>query len=90
VTGEGLDNLLEIIDGLLGKDQQVLYTDINLADGKALAWLYSHGHVIERLDDEEYARVKVGLEPADIERFGAQFPYKLNKTKTRKKRAKAS
>lgn len=90
VTGEGLEDLLQIIDGLLGKDQQVLYADINIADGKALAWLYSHGHVIDRTDDEEYARVKVGLEPADIERFASQFPYKFNKTKTRKKKLKAS
>ena len=90
ITGEGLDHLLGVVDGLLGKDQQVMYADIDLTDGKALAWLYSHGHVIDRTDDEEHARVKVGLEPANIERFGSQFPYKLTKTKTRKKKLKAS
>ncbi len=89
-SGEGLDNLLGIVDELLSKDQLVMYVDINITDGKALAWLYSHGHVIDRADDEEHAHVKVGLEPADIERFGAQFPYKLNKTKTRKRKLKAS
>jgi len=89
LTGEGIDALLKTVDARLGKDRQVFHVDINLTDGKALAWLYSHGHVMERLDDEEFAHVKVGLEPADIERFGVQFSYALNKTKPRKKRAKA-
>jgi len=90
ITGEGLDDFLARIDALLSKDQEVVYIDVSLSDGKALAWLYSRGQVIEQTDDEEFAHIKVGLEPADIERFGSQFPYKLNKTKTRKKKAKAS
>ena len=85
-----LDDLLARIDALLGKDQQVMYADISLTDGKALAWLYSRGHVIEQTDDDEFAHIKVGLEPADVDRFGSQFPYKLNKTKPRKKKVKAS
>jgi GTP-binding protein HflX len=87
VTGEGLEKLVDMVDTLLAKDQQVVYADIDLTDGKALAWLYSHGHVIDRRDDDAHAHVKVGLEPANIERFGAQFPYKLGKTRTRKKKA---
>lgn len=90
LTGLGLDKLLDMIDTRLGKDQQVVYADIDITDGKALAWLYSHGHVIDRKDDDECAHVKVGLEPADVDRFGVQFPYALNKTKTKKKKSKAS
>lgn len=91
ISGEGLDRLLEIIDGLLGKDRQILHTDISLTDGRALAWLYSHGHVMDRTDDDEFAHVKVGLEPADVERFGVQFAaYALSKTKSRKRKAKSS
>ncbi|MBU6476286.1 MAG: GTPase HflX, partial [Alphaproteobacteria bacterium] len=92
VTGEGIDALLETVDGLLGKDRQVMQVDISPADGKALAWLYARGHVVGRTDGEEYVRMQVGLEPADIDRFNAQFPYKLAKakTKTKKKKARAS
>ncbi|MBI3441176.1 MAG: GTPase HflX [Proteobacteria bacterium] len=90
LSGVGIDVLLKMIDSLLSKDQQVLYVDVNLTDGRALAWLYSHGHVMDRLDDDEFAHIKVGLEPANIERFGAQFPYMLNKTRPRKKKAKLS
>lgn len=90
ISGEGLDNLVSAIDDLLGKDRQVMYADISLTDGKALAWLYNRGQVLEQRDDEEYAHIKVGLEPVDIERFNAQFPYKLGKTKARKKKIKVS
>ncbi len=91
LKGDGVDQLLDMIDARLGKDQLIVHADIDLTDGKALAWLYRRGHVIDRLDDEEHAHVKVGLEPADMERFSAQFPYKLNKTKTKaKKKLKAS
>jgi GTP-binding protein HflX len=90
LSGDGMDRLWEMIDARLGKDQLVVYADIALSDGKALAWLYSHGHIMERADDEEFAHVKVALEPADMDRFGAKFPYKLNKTKSRAKKKKAS
>ncbi|MFH1157313.1 MAG: GTPase HflX [Pseudomonadota bacterium] len=90
LTGEGIDHLLEAVDARLGRDQQVVYADIPLTDGKTLAWLYSRGHVMDRTDDEESAHVKVGLEPADMERFCAQFPYKLGKSKTKKKKIKTS
>ncbi len=89
VTGEGIDGLLETIDGLLGKDRLAMQADISLADGKALAWLYARGQVTERKDDDEWARVRVLLDPADVERFGAQFPYKLTKAKTATKKKKA-
>lgn len=87
LEGEGLDTLIGIVDGLLSKDRLVLYGDISISDGKALAWLYDRGTVLDRRDDDAQAHVKVGLEPADAERFAAQFPYKLTKTKTRKRKA---
>ncbi|MCK5555355.1 MAG: GTPase HflX, partial [Alphaproteobacteria bacterium] len=88
LTGEGIDYLLEAIDARLRRDQQIVYADIPLTDGKALSWLYSRGHVINRADDEEFAYIKVGLNSADMERFCAQFPYRFNKNK--KKMIKAS
>ncbi|MCK5518104.1 MAG: GTPase HflX [Alphaproteobacteria bacterium] len=78
LTGDGIDHLLEVIDARLGQNQQIVYVDIPLTDGKALSWLYSRCHVVNRTDDEDFAHVKVGLEPADMERFCAQFPYRLN------------
>ena len=90
ITGEGLDNLVNEIDALLGKDRLTVYADIAITDGKALAWLYSRAEVLEQTDDEEFMHLKIAIEPADADRFTAQFPYKFNKTKTRKKKSKAS
>jgi GTP-binding protein HflX len=43
--------------------------DIAHADGARLAWLYAHGEVIGREDDEDAAHVRVRLLPADRARF---------------------
>lgn len=87
LTGEGIDGLLEMIDAKLGENRRTLYVDVDITDGKALSWLYRRGEVIERKDDEKQAHVKVSLEPADCDRFKAQFSYKLldRKPRSRKK-----
>ncbi len=69
VTGEGLDRLLGRIDELLARDETVVDLDVALTDGKAIAWLYSKGHVLDRLDDEKQAHIKVSLAPSDLEKF---------------------
>ena len=78
-----LNKIRPRFDTRLGRDQKIVYANVSLTDGKAIAWLHSHGHVIDRTDDDEYARFKIGLEPADLERFTTQFPYKPGKTKAR-------
>jgi GTP-binding protein HflX len=42
---------------------------VPLHDGRALAWLYDRGHVMDRRDDETTAHLKVNLDPADVDRF---------------------
>ena len=69
VTGEGMDKLLTRIDTLLALSEAVVDLDVDLADGKAIAWLYSKGHVLERTDDEQQAHIKISLSPADLEKF---------------------
>jgi len=69
LTGDGCERLLALLDRRLAAANQVLDLVIPLSDGAAIAWLYSHGDVIERIDDERDAHLKVGLAPADAERF---------------------
>lgn len=69
VTGEGLDDLLTRIDELLAVREEVVDLDVDLADGRAIAWLYSKGHVLGRVDDEALAHIRISLSPADLERF---------------------
>lgn len=89
LSGEGIDRLLGMIDDKLGENRQSFSVDIPITDGKALAWLYRRGQVLERKDTEKFAKVKVALEPEDIDRFNSQFDYKLQEKKKPRSRKKA-
>ena len=69
ITGEGLETLKAAIDQRIAAGMEVLDYDIPSADGARLAWLYEHGEVIERHDDETAVHLKVRLLPADRARF---------------------
>ena len=68
-TGEGCDRLLELIDRHLEAATRPMRLDIPLADGKTLAWVYRHGEVLGRRDDEDAAHLSVRLSEADIARL---------------------
>lgn len=69
INGEGVPDLLHKIDELLGSKEKTYAYDIPLHEGKKIAWLYSHGEVLERRDDEEKAYIKVKLSAENKERF---------------------
>jgi GTP-binding protein HflX len=68
-TGEGTDRLLLLIDERLDGGRLLIDLDIPLSDGAAIAWLYRHGDVVRRHDDEERAHFSVRLAEADLGRF---------------------
>jgi len=71
VTGEGMDDLLALIDARMSHDRDVVELDVPMSDGAGLAWLYAHGEVLRRTDDENdgEAHLAVRLSPADLGRF---------------------
>ncbi len=69
ITGEGLAALLAAIDSRLAAGMEVADYAIPATDGARLAWLYAHGEVIDRSDDEAAIRLRVRLRPADRARF---------------------
>jgi GTPase len=69
VSGEGCEALLELIDRQLDNETGKVTIDIPLADGKTLAWIYRHGAVLGRRDDDEAAHLSVRLSPADMARL---------------------
>ncbi|HLY56296.1 MAG TPA: GTPase HflX [Stellaceae bacterium] len=71
-TGEGCDALLALIDRRLADGKQPVPLDVALSDGAGLAWLYRHGEVLERRDDDDFAHLLVNLRTADLERFAAR------------------
>lgn len=73
ITGEGCDELLGLLDQRLAIDRHLVCFDVPLSDGAAIAWLYQHGEVVERADDERHAHVEVRLSDADAGRFRGTF-----------------
>jgi GTPase len=72
VTGEGCEALLTLLDARLLDGIRPVPVDVDLADGAGIAWLYRHGEVLERRDDEAMAHLLVNLRPEDVERFAAR------------------
>ena len=69
LTGSGREGLLARLDDKLVDSRRVLELRVALSDGASLAWLYRHGEVLTRRDDEAFANLRVGLDEADIGRF---------------------
>ncbi len=69
ITGEGLVRLPDLLDRTLAAERLVVDLDVPLTDGAAIAWLYRHGEVLRRDDDEHRAHLVVRLDAADAARF---------------------
>jgi GTP-binding protein HflX len=68
-TGEGCNELLALVDQRLDAGRHTAHLDVLLSDGAAIAWLYQHGEVVDRDDDERHAHITVRLSEADFGRF---------------------
>jgi GTP-binding protein HflX len=80
VTGEGVDNMLGVIDEFLSRKFKHLTYEIPVSDGKALAWLYQHGEVIETEEGGDFTKILVHIDPANQNRFEGLFPYAANQS----------
>jgi GTP-binding protein HflX len=72
LTGEGCDMLIARLDQVLTAERATVEIRLSLVDGAGLAWLYRHGDVLGRRDDNEFAHLTVRLDAADLARFRAQ------------------
>jgi GTP-binding protein HflX len=75
LTGEGTDELLALIETIVGAARRTVDFEIKTADGEALAWLYQNAQIEKRADDEAHVKVSVRIEPADLGRFTERFGY---------------
>jgi GTP-binding protein HflX len=69
ITGEGLSALELALDARIAAGMEQAAYKIPHSEGARLAWLYEHGEVVGREDDETAAHVTVRLLPADRARF---------------------
>lgn len=69
ITGEGMAQLLAKIDARLAHSMVLRDVSLDPADGEALAWLYAHGEVLERQDEDAAITLSVRLTPDNASRF---------------------
>lgn len=69
MSGEGVDALLACLDERLSRGRETLDVQVSLSDGASISWLYRHGEVIARREDETTAYMRVRLDPVDAQRF---------------------
>jgi GTP-binding protein HflX len=73
LTGEGLDELLRLLDDRLAERNRIYTIDIPVDDGAALAWLYRHGKILDRRDESTRTLLRIALDAADFGRFRSRF-----------------
>ena len=73
-TGEGCDRLLQFLAGLVDQGAPIV-ARLGPESSEAIAWLYRHGRVVDR-DDEEggSVRLSVRLDAQALGRFERLFP----------------
>ena len=68
-SGEGIDILRQRVAETLQKAARIVDVDLGVEEGSRIAWLYEHGHVLEREDDGVRVRLKVRLSDLMRARF---------------------
>lgn len=76
ITGEGCNDLLQLIDQKLSSELLATYHySIPYENGRAIAWLYANGQVMNHAELEIAAEYEVRLSAANAARFHQQFGY---------------
>ena len=69
LSGEGMDQLLSLIDQKLRLLEGISLFSVPIDNGAAVAWLYDHGQVLAREDDDSFAHLQVRLSDDILARF---------------------
>ncbi|WOE74050.1 GTPase HflX [Alterisphingorhabdus coralli] len=72
-SGEGLDQLRDVMAAMLRSGEKVETVRIAHSEGRQIAWLHEHGHVLNSSSDAEYCDLTVGMAPADWSRFWRMY-----------------
>ena len=72
---KGIEDLLDKVSSVTARHSIQQSYEIDIKDGKALAWLYAHGNVVARKDTENSIIMTVYLPPSNIKKFVKEFGY---------------
>lgn len=65
MAGTGTEQLLHVIDTLLSQEDEVLELTVPYSNGRQIAWLHQHAHVLERTEADDGIKFKL-LIPSDM------------------------
>lgn len=68
-TGEGIKDLLYLIERKLGENKVDLSVKIPLEDGFTISWLYRRAEIVSRRDDDKVAFFHVRMDRAEVKRL---------------------
>ena len=68
VTGEGIGELLRRVAELVDPDAERVF-DLAVGDGEAIAWLYQHGRVVGREENDDRVSITAKLSDQALGRF---------------------
>jgi GTP-binding protein HflX len=71
LTGEGIDELRSRIVGRLNASSHVRNVEMSASDGERIAWLHSHGQILDEDHRGERVQIKVRLSDIEWARFQA-------------------
>lgn len=66
VTGDGVENLLNLIDEHLAANDSIEEISVPCYNGKAIAWLHSHCDIIEQNQEESQINFKISISEKDL------------------------
>ncbi len=73
LTGQGTDDLLRLLDLLLGQAETIVQVTLAPEDGAAIAWVYANSRVLERADSEKSVRLLIAADAANLDRIAARL-----------------
>ncbi|MEM6549893.1 MAG: GTPase HflX [Pseudomonadota bacterium] len=77
ISGDGLDRLLQLIEGALYREPAIFEAKLDYVEGAALAWLYDHGEVLSRDDKEDGVTLAVALMDKEVAQFRKLHPMQI-------------
>ena len=73
-TGEGLEDLVDLIETRLAADREVIELHLDPADGAGVSWLYRHTEVLKKsIDETGVITMTVRADPDKAGRLRARF-----------------
>jgi len=73
-TGEGIDALLQALDGWLGANDEILTVEIPAREARLLSWLHAHADVLEEQAAESgTVTARFRIDPANRGKFAGQL-----------------